>query len=942
MWSVRAGSRSAGLVIALAAAGLTAFACGGDDPAGSGPIPDGGGVEEGGVTPPGVLATKLSRASHGSAIDISEDDKILVTANHDVGSVSVFDIVYAAGKPPTLIKKAEIAACGEPSQVVLAPSGDRAFVVCRTDQKVLRLDGLRTAPTKGPEIKVGSEPTSIALTPKGTTAWVANWMDGTTTEIDTDKMTVRNTVDLNDALAKSGVLGAVKGRPGLAHPRSVAITNNGDDLENDESVFVTEFFAQQKEEIAPTGVNADIAKQGFVYRVNVKDRSVVMVTLPPIQDIGIHDHADGVAGCYPNQLQSVNVQGSFAYILSICASPKGPLGDFAGPAFGPCTDETGCPGTVAGSCNLTGAAAGVCKTNCTTNAQCGLGGVCDTTNICKTNPWDVKSLQTSAVSVIDIGSNKVVASVAMNAELDKLFAEKKVPDTSARRMPLHAVDIAFVPGTLNAYLPAKGADAVFRLDFNATYDTKALDAVGFADRQFIQLDVGTLDASKQGKLPIGMTIAHGAKATAADRFGFVLNDATRNVTVIDLKADNIAGLPDQAAVASASPMPTAPADQAVLEGRRLFGTGLGRWSLNGQAWGACETCHWDGLSDQVTWFHLRGSRQSPSLDQTVGKKAPFPRRVMNWQANVDELEDHEAGALRTVLGGVGAEVKNLDLNLAARIAFDKFGHAGLNGSMAAAVDPASPSALVGEVNVVDDWKKVDAYQKTIRTPRKPSNLDPAKVTAGLAAFKEGKCAGCHGGDMWTMSRVFYTPDANVTSPTNVNALLKSTSWSAAVANAVGNGFPASLLPTTIVANQTMRYSGGNPAALDQLTCFLRPVGTFGVAEPGVGVAELKRNMVAVAQGSETTGKGYNTPSLLGVGVNAPYFHAGNARTLEAVLSSTFSDHYAAINTTFLGDAATADAKRAALIEFLLSIDQDTAAIALPALGPDGGDFCAIP
>jgi cytochrome c peroxidase len=120
------------------------------------------------------------------------------------------------------------------------------------------------------------------------------------------------------------------------------------------------------------------------------------------------------------------------------------------------------------------------------------------------------------------------------------------------------------------------------------------------------------------------------------------------------------------------------------------------------------------------------------------------------------------------------------------------------------------------------------------------------------------------------------------------------------------------------------------------------VGTFGVAEPGVGIAELKRNMVAVAQGNEATGKGYNTPSLLGVAVNAPYFHAGNARTLEAVLSSTFTDHYAAINTAFLGDAATAAAKREALVQFLLSIDQDTAAIPLPALGPDGGDFCATP
>ena len=931
--------RCLGLALALVAAGASAFACGGDDDAAPTNQPDGGGDPDGDTKPPGTRATKLTRASHGSAIDISEDDAILVTVNHDVGTVSVFDVVTDAGKA-TVTRKAEVAVCAEPSQVVLAPSGDRAFVVCRKDQKVVRVDALRTAPVKGPEVAVGSEPTSIALTPKATTAWVANWSDGTTTQIDTEKMTVSGTTDLNEQLVKSGVLGTVTSRPGLAHPRSIAITNNGDDIENDESVFITEFFAQTKEELAPTGLNADRAKQGFVYRINIKDKAASMIPLPPIGDIGIHDHTDGVAGCYPNQLQSINVQGSFAYVVSICASPKGPAGDFAGPVIA-CADDTACPGAAVGSCNLT-ATPSVCKTNCTANAACGLGGICDTTtNICKTNLWDVKSLQTSAVSVIDIGASKVIASVAMNGELDKLYSDKKIADTSARRMPLSVTDIAFVPGTLNAYVPAKGADAIFRFDFNATYETKALDAVGFADRQFIPLDVGTLAAEKQGKLPVAMTIAHAAKATAANRFGFVLNDATRNVTVIDLKTDNIAGLPDTAAVTSSSALPTDPAQQAVLEGRRLFSTGLGRWSLNGQAWGACESCHWDGLSDQVTWFHLRGARQSPSLDQTVNKKNPSVIRIMNWQANVEELEDHEAGALRTLLGGVGAAVKSFDLTNDARIPFDKNGQAGLNGSSAAAVDPNSSSTVVGEVCVVDDWKKLDAYQKTIRSPRKPSNLDAKKVADGLTVYQEGKCAGCHGGEMWTVSHRFYTPDPkDPTSPTNGNVLLKSTSWAASVA--VPTGFPQNVLPTAVVANQTMRYNGTNAAALDQLTCFLRNVGTFGVAESGVGVAELKRNMTAVAQGNEPSGKGYNVPSLIGIAANAPYFHAGNARTLEAVLSTTFADHYASINTAFLGDAATAAAKREALVQYLLSIDQDTAPIALPALGAEGGDFCAAP
>jgi len=40
-------------------------------------------------------------------------------------------------------------------------------------------------------------------------------------------------------------------------------------------------------------------------------------------------------------------------------------------------------------------------------------------------------------------------------------------------------------------------------------------------------------------------------------------------------------------------------------------------------------------------------------------------------------------------------------------------------------------------------------------------------------------------------------------------------------------------------------------ANDQLQCMIRPVGTFGVAPAAVGVAELRADMVTVAQGDAT-------------------------------------------------------------------------------------------
>lgn len=937
--SLRRSRHSHALVLALGASiAVTAAACG-DDDSGNNPLDpnnaDGGPDGDG---PNGPQPTRLSRPSRGSAIAISEDDTIVVAANRDAGSVSVFDVAYPAGAPPTVTKKADIAVCKQPYQVVLAPNGDRGFVVCREDQKVVRIEALRSAPVKGPEAKVGSEPTGIALTPKATAAWVANWMDGTLMEVDTEAMTVKSTVDLNAALVGTGVLGTVNARAALAHPRSLAITNNRDDVENDESIFVTEFFGQTKEELAADASNADVAKQGFVYRVSVRDKVVKPIALPPIPNIGIPDHTGGTVGCYPNLLQAIDIQGSFAYVASICASPKGPLGEFLGPAFLTCAvnGDADCKGTAEGRCS-----AGVCTTNCDADDQCGLGGKC--TNFkCEENYWDTKALQTPAITVIDIGGDKVVASVALNGEWDAFYKAKNVPDTTARRMPLHVGDIGFVPGTLTAYLPAKGADAVYRVDFNASYDTKAVDSIGSGDRGFIPLDVATLDAAKQGKVPIGIAVAHAAKVDSPNRYAFVLNEATRNVTVLDLKADAIAGLPDNAAVAAAAPMPGDATGRAILEGKRLFETGLGRWSLNGQAWGACSTCHWEGLSDQVTWFHNRGPRQSPSVDATINKKNTNDIRAMNWQASSDELADNENGALRSTLGGIGAVVKSHELAIGARIAIGTFGNTGLNGSINAAADPASPSSLVGEVCVLDDWKVIDMYEKTMRSPKRPTNLDAAKVTAGRAAFEEGKCQGCHGGDKWTLSRVFYSPTANKDNPgATVNAQLRSLSWKDTVEGATG--FPLDILPVATTSPlATMRYNGMNASSWDSLTCLLRNVGTFGLTEPGVGVVELRRNMTAKAQGDgSTAGAGYNVPSLTSTAVSAPYLHAGQARTLEAVLSPPFEAHYQAINKSFLtgGDAA---AKRAALVEFLLSIDEDTPKVALPALGPDGGDFCRTP
>ncbi|HVZ31633.1 MAG TPA: hypothetical protein VG963_04360, partial [Polyangiaceae bacterium] len=207
----------------------------------------------------------------------------------------------------------------------------------------------------------------------------------------------------------------------------------------------------------------------------------------------------------------------------------------------------------------------------------------------------------------------------------------------------------------------------------------------------------------------------------------------------------------------------------------------------------------------------------------------------------------------------------------------------------------------------------------------------------------GSCQGCHGGDKWTVSRLFYTPGVEV------NAALKTTAFT------VPAGFPAALLPAQAAQDQKLVINAGG----DSVQCVLRNVNTFNKAEDGVGIAELRgTNMKDVAQGGGVAlrpnedgdnnpdndpkaGIGYNVPSLLGLGAGAPYMHAGNARTLEALLSQTFSDHTRALAPNFLleSDPNAVQKQIGDLVQYLLSIDEDTYTITLPPPGAQGGALC---
>lgn len=865
----------------------------------------GGGATSGGGGSAAACTVTAPGPSRGSAIAITPNDTRIVAVNRDVGSVSVLSVDYESDQPK-LSLVAEIPVGGEPWQVAIDGCGKSAYVVLRKDQKVVKIDGIDgEEPVKGATADVGSEPTGVALTPNNSKLYVANWVDGTLSVLDPRTLAKLGTVDLNPVLVETGALGKVTPRAALAHPRALSITNNGDGSDEDEAVYVTEWFSVRNGPESANGSNADTNQDGLVYKVKVGDGTASRITLPAVANTGFKDTRGLDTGCFPNQVGAITINGGFAYVTSICASPVGPIGVFTGKNAG-------------SVCNPAQA-----------EVDCGFGGVC-TAGKCAPNPRNVQSTTHPAVSVIDLAEGKATTALLDQSFL-ALYNSKNVPDDASRRLPHIANDIAFLPKSGVAYFSANGADAVFRVRYDVM--TSEILEVGSPNNpDFINLAPGSItNTALRGQNPVGLIVAN------THTFAFTANEVTRNVTAISLPKQIVAGSDaNDPRVLATTALPQDVKGQAALRGKRFFNTGMGRWSLKGQGWGSCQACHMDGLTDNVTWYFARGPRQSTSLDGSFASNDPSDRRIFNWTAIFDEVADFE-GNTRGISGGVGALVTvngnppaaSDRIDLADTTLFPPSGAAGLSGS---AIE------VTNNNSVLKDWDDITTYVQSIRSPRAPRGLAAASVSAGETLFKDlatgGRCQGCHGGAKWTVSHVFYTPGGASTEA------LKAKAWSAAELTAAG--FPSALLPASTPAAQVMRFGGANPAALDQILCVLRPVGTFGVSPAGINlVAELRQDMTTPAQGNAADGKGYNSPSLLGLAVGAPYFHAGNARTLEELFSPAFGGHWKALtkNANFL--LQTDDIE--SLVAYLLSIDEGTPALPIPAGATDkGGDFCVSP
>jgi YVTN family beta-propeller protein len=366
-----------------------------------------------------------------------------------------------------------------------------------------------------------------------------------------------------------------------------------------------------------------------------------------------------------------------------------------------------------------------------------------------------------------------------------------------------------------------------------------------------------------GKNPRGVVINN------ADTRAYVMNYISKDVSVIDLTASPEAEL----ARVSSVDLPAAGSDAAkFLLGNELFNSSRGTFDegvaerMSSDGWQACASCHPDGLSDGVVWAFASGPRKTIPLNSTFSpSNQTGDQRILNYSAVFDEVEDFELN-IRGVSGGQGlivlAGTTNQDPNVKA-------------------FDPPNAARVQLHVNGIAAWDAIVAWiQSKIPSPVSPyKGVDPnselgLQIAQGSQLFTQANCQVCHGGAKWATNQVDF--------------------------------------PRSSPFAETLTPGVAPEPPLGQLARFLRLVGTFDPANP------LEKN----ANNQQALGQlGFNPPSLLSIYAFSPYLHNGSCLTLDCVLENQAHRDAGGV-TGVLDDPAA----RAALVQFLISIDASTAPI----------------
>ena len=797
----------------------------------------------------------IPASSRSSTIALSSDDRRVVVVNREQNSVSVIEVQDEQGNDTSNLI-AEVSVGNEPRYVALSPNDRWALVSNAVDGTVslIALAG-GTPAVLGEPITVGTEPRGIAFTPNGALAFVANHSSGNVSVIDTQQWEVINTI------ATGG------------NPLAIAVTNDGDDEDNDEQVYVTRFFGEVIDPARPDGF--DDAKQGVIDNFGVKDAwqgvtRVRQITLSPLTDSGFN--ADRRQFCQKTR-DILQDNGEVVFFNSAADGQGNGAAALANEVF--CPDNQSSDASTDGPIGSTpqGAYSNLLHGALIRNGRLYIPHIGDQPEPPVRFNVNVQAL----VGVVDLRRGEHVESVNINAQI----AQETQPDDPTRSLDrLFGNDIVAMDADRNGehfFIVSRGGNYVLRAGLDAQGTITIFSGQGTGAIRY-----------QTGNLPSGVVV--NASATRL----YTNNEANSSVTAVDLVSNQVI----ERDIHASTPAVPGTDEHRILIGKLVFHTALGipdvldtngdgsfdidvrdieplrfRNKASDNAWSSCASCHEDGHSDGVTWLFPTGPRQTIALEGSFAKNDLSDQRIFNWNAVRGSNTDFDQNS-RGVQGGIGHATDVNGENRSAQI----FNH--------------------GPVEGISD--ALDALSEWVASVRAPVMPDGEDSEAGRRVFAE-HCASCHGGVKWTKSR---------TSPLYDNNPIFAE-------NPIGANFFAGVAPLdprlTVAGPQIVSVTDEQAGTLR----FLDDVGTVDAGNP------LEIRGAGAIAGQSTQGfpslsanGAFNSPSLLGLGLSAPFLHDGSALSLEEV----FIRHR-------LGEASIAQtldsSDRQALVDFLVSIDDDT-------------------
>jgi YVTN family beta-propeller protein len=635
-----------------------------------------------------IDAATLLAPSQSTTITITPDNRRLLVVNRETHSLSIIGVRDAQGQD-IAIKLAEIPVGIEPRCVALHPDLHEAYVTNGVSGTVSIIDlaSLRVVQ----EIPVGTEPRGCALTPSGTYLFVANHTEGTVGVIETPTRAYLGSV--GDIFRVGG------------NPMAIAVTNDGDADELDETVFITQFFA----ELIPggPGEGRDLGKQGIVTAVPLSMLVPTRIPLSPLIDSGFtSNRAAFCPGTHP------------AHIANPILCPRPDL---------PATDPANTQAPQSVFPNQLGSA--LVRGNRLFLPNIGA------------QPEPVERFDANVQALVHVVDTFTLAQVAgEHVNLNVEIATEPPPaDPKTSLAGLFGNDIVAIDATI-------AGDLFLIVSRGGNYVMLATRAAGAK----LTLGAPNVIRFKTGNLPNGVVFSYDGQRA------YVNNEADVSVTV----------LPSGVTIPSGEPPAPGTFEHAVLVGKLAFFTALGipdndffgtdirdivpltfRGKMSKDAWSSCGSCHPDGLADGVTWFFGTGPRQTKPLDGMFAKDNPDDQGILNWSAVRGSNTDFNANS-RVTQGGCG------------------FASVDFTGGIdpPAQCTSANPAATPANPAIYDHGITQGASDAldvqtlwifaAVRPLKQPPPSDQAAFDRGREVFAVN-CASCHGGAKWTKSQIFH-------------------------------------------------------------------------------------------------------------------------------------------------------------------------------------------